>query len=112
MSSAESTPRRADPVPVFAALGDRTRLSLLEKLSDGRPRSIARLSEGTTLTRQAVRKHLGVLEGAGLVSSARKGREHRYELRPESMDGVAEYLDDVRQQWANALQRLRAHVEG
>lgn len=112
MSKAEPVPRRSDPVPVFAALGDRTRLSLLEALSDGRPRSIARLSEGTTLTRQAVRKHLGVLEGAGLVSSQRKGREHRYELRPESIDGVADYLNDVRRQWADALQRLRAHVEG
>lgn len=111
MSNTEPHRQRPDPVPVFAALGDRTRLSLMEKLSDGRPRSIARLSEGTTLTRQAIRKHLGVLEDVGLVASARHGRESRYELRPESIDSVAEYLEGVRRQWADALQRLRAHVE-
>lgn len=111
MSRAEPRARRPDPAPVFAALGDRTRLSLLEKLSDGRPRSIARLSEDATLTRQAVRKHLGVLENAGLVASTRHGRESRYELRPESIDSVAEYLEGVRRQWADALERLRMHVE-
>lgn len=111
MSNAEPRAHRSDPVPVFAALGDRTRLSLMEKLSDGRPRSIARLSEDITLTRQAVRKHLDVLEGAGLVKSTRKGRESRYELRPESIDGIAEYLEGVRRHWADALERLRAHVE-
>lgn len=111
MSNAESRTHRADPVPVFAALGDRTRLSLVHRLSDGRPRSIARLCEDTTLTRQAVRKHLGVLEEAGLVASSRHGRENRYELRPDSIDAVAGYLEGVRRQWADALERLRAHVE-
>lgn len=111
MSNAEPRTRTPDPARAFAALGDRTRLSLMETLSDGRPRSIARLSEDTTLTRQAVRKHLGVLEDAGLVASSRRGRENRYELRPESVDSVAAYLEGVRRQWADALERLRAHVE-
>lgn len=111
MSNAETRMHRPDPALAFAALGDRTRLSLVERLSDGRSRSIARLSADTTLTRQAVRKHLGVLENAGLVASTRHGRESRYELRPESLDSVAEYLEGVRRQWADALARLRAHVE-
>ena len=60
---------------VFAALGDETRLTVLAKLLSGEPQSIARLTEGTQLTRQAVTKHLHVLEGAGVVRSTRAGRE-------------------------------------
>lgn len=111
MSSTEPRTQTPDPARAFAALGDRTRLSLVEKLSDGHPRCIARLCEDTTLTRQAVRKHLGVLENAGLVASTRRGRESHYELRRESFDSVAGYLEGVRRQWADALERLRAHVE-
>lgn len=111
MSNTEPRAPAPDPASVFAALGDRTRLSLMEKLSDGRPRSITRLSTDTTVTRQAVRKHLGVLENAGIVVSTRQGRENRYELRPECIESVTEYLEGVRRQWANALERLRAHVE-
>jgi DNA-binding transcriptional ArsR family regulator len=110
MSSA-SAPARADPAPVFAALGDRTRLSLLMTLSDGRTRSIATLSAQTNLTRQAVTKHLGVLEGAGLVSSARSGRESLYAYRPEQIAAARSYLDAVSAQWDEALGRLRSFVE-
>ncbi len=73
----------ADPASIFAALGDGTRLSLLAKLSDGQSRSIAKLSADTRLTRQAITKHLRVLEHAGLVRSIQVGRESRFGFRPE-----------------------------
>ncbi|CAN5360044.1 metalloregulator ArsR/SmtB family transcription factor [soil metagenome] len=100
-----------DPTPVFAALGDRTRLSLLMKLSDGQKRSISMLSADTHLTRQAVTKHLHVLEGAGLVMSTRVGREARFTYRPEPMAEARAYLDRISAQWDSALERLRAFVE-
>lgn len=111
MSSASLREGAAGPAPVFAALGDRTRLSLLMKLSDGRARSIAKLSADTRLTRQAVTKHLHVLEDAGLVSSARVGRESRFAYRPEPIADARSYLDTVSAQWDGALSRLRAFVE-
>lgn len=100
-----------DPTPIFAALGDRTRLSLLNRLSDGRVRSIAGLSADTKLTRQAITKHLHVLENAGLVSSVRIGRESRFAYRPDPIREAMSYLDRVSAQWDEALSRLRALVE-
>jgi DNA-binding transcriptional ArsR family regulator len=97
--------------PVFAALGDRTRLSLLATLSDGQRRSIVGLSADTRLTRQAITKHLRVLEDAGLVSSTRVGRESQFVFRPEPILEVRAYLDTVSQQWDDALSRLKAFVE-
>jgi DNA-binding transcriptional ArsR family regulator len=97
---------------VFAALGDPTRLSLLTKLSDGQTRSIARLSGDTNLTRQAVTKHLHVLERVGLVASLRVGRESRFAYQPEPIADARSYLDTVSAQWDEALVRLRSLVEG
>ncbi|MBZ9604950.1 ArsR/SmtB family transcription factor [Phyllobacterium chamaecytisi] len=104
------TPGR-DTASLFAALGDRTRLSLLTKLSDGQARSIAGLSAGTDLTRQAITKHLRVLEEAGLVISSKVGRESQFAFRPEPIGEIRAYLDSVSQQWGDALSRLRAFVE-
>ncbi len=101
-----------DPAPVFAALGDPTRLALLGRLSGGEARSIASLSADTRLTRQAITKHLHVLEQAGLVRSARVGRESRFAYRPEPIAQARSYLDAVSAQWDDALGRLKAHVEG
>jgi DNA-binding transcriptional ArsR family regulator len=101
----------ANPAPVFAALGDATRLSLLTKLSDGQSRSIAGLSADTNLTRQAITKHLRVLENAGLVSSIRVGRESQFAFRPEPISELQAYLDGVSRQWDEALARLRSFVE-
>ena len=97
---------------IFAALGDETRLSVLGRLARGEPQSISRLTEGTRLTRQAVTKHLRVLEGAGVVRSVRAGRESLFELEPKTLDGARDYLDLVSRQWDDALARLKALVEG
>ena len=106
--SAAATPAAA---PVFAALGDPTRLALLARLSDGGARSIAALSGDSRLTRQAVTKHLHVLEKAGLVASLRVGRESRFVYRPEPVDAAKASLATVSAQWDAALGRLQAFVE-
>jgi DNA-binding transcriptional ArsR family regulator len=96
---------------VFAALGDETRLGLLAKLTNGEPLSIARLTEGTRLTRQAVTKHLRVLEEVGVVFSVKIGRESRFALDPRPIVSAQEYLEHVSRQWDTALARLKALVE-
>ena len=110
MRTSELAARRTSAL-VFAALGDETRLSVLAKLSRGEPQSISRLTAGTKLSRQAVTKHLRVLEGAGVVRNVRAGRESLFELEPKPIDGVRKYLDDVSRQWDVALARLKAFVE-
>jgi DNA-binding transcriptional ArsR family regulator len=97
--------------PVFAALGDETRLSLVAKLCSGQPYSISQLAQGSKLTRQAITKHLRVLERAGIVHSARRGRESRFKFDPEPIVGIKEYLDFVSQQWDQALSSLKTLVE-
>jgi DNA-binding transcriptional ArsR family regulator len=97
--------------PVFAALGDETRLALVAKLCGGRPYSISQLAEGSKLTRQAITKHLRVLEHAGIVHSVRSGRESRFEFNPEPIDQMKQYLDSVSEQWDQTLSRLKSFVE-
>ena len=103
--------RRHAYAPIFAALADETRLALIAKLCDGRACSIAQLTEGTRLTRQAITKHLRVLEGARIVHSVRGGRERLFELDPAPIREVREYADVVSAQWDQALARLKAFVE-
>jgi DNA-binding transcriptional ArsR family regulator len=100
-----------DRAPVFAALGDETRLFLVARLADGRSHSISRLTEGSRLTRQAITKHLRVLESVGMVRCARAGRERVFELDPRPMAEMRAYLDSVSQQWDQALARLQAFVD-
>ena len=96
---------------VFAALGDETRLSLVAKLCESSPQSISRLTEGTRLTRQAVTKHLQVLQNAGIAQSLRVGRERQYGLDTKPIDSAKIYLDGVSRQWDEALARLKSFVE-
>src|SRR5277367_4117504 len=103
--------RAVDYAPVFAALGDRTRLSIVVKLSSGPPRSISQLAERSELTRQAITKHLRVLENAGIVHSEKAGRESLYAFDPAPLDDLRKYLDRVSEQWDQALERLRTFVE-
>jgi DNA-binding transcriptional ArsR family regulator len=97
--------------PVFAALGDETRLSLVAKLCGGRPYSISQLTRGSKLTRQAITKHLRVLESTGMVHSVRAGRENLFEFDAQPIEGIKEYLDLVSSQWDQALSRLKLFVE-
>jgi len=103
--------KRNARAPVFAALGDETRLSLVARLCAGQPYSIAELTEGHKLTRQAITKHLRVLERAGIVHSIRRGRESRFEFVPEPIEAIKEYLDLVSEQWDQTLARLKRFVE-
>jgi len=103
--------RRQAHAPVFAALGDATRLSLVAKLCGGQPRSISQLTKGSKLTRQAITKHLRVLERAEIVHSVRAGRESLFEFDPKPMEEMKKYLDRVSEQWDQALSRLKSFVE-
>jgi DNA-binding transcriptional ArsR family regulator len=96
---------------VFAALGDETRLSLVVRLSSGEPYSISQLTEGSRLSRQAMTKHLRVLERAGIVHGARAGRESRFAFDPGSLEPVKKYIDLVSEQWDESLSRLKSFVE-
>jgi DNA-binding transcriptional ArsR family regulator len=97
--------------PVFAALGDETRLAIVARLCRGERRSITELTEGSRLTRQAITKHLRVLEGAGLVRCLQAGRERRFELDAAPIMEMQQYLGLVSEQWDHALSRLKAFVE-
>ncbi len=100
-----------DAVPLFAALGDHTRLRLLSRLSSDGPRSIVQLSERSKVTRQAITKHLEVLRSAGLVRSSRQGRERIWEATPQRLSVARGYLDEISKLWDDALDRLKAFVE-
>lgn len=104
--------KTTEAAPVFAALGDTTRLSLLGRLSADGPLSITRLSEGTGVTRQAITRHLYALGDAGLVRNARRGRERVWELNVKRLEKARRYLDQVAAQWDDAADRLKAYVEG
>jgi DNA-binding transcriptional ArsR family regulator len=96
---------------IFAALGDQTRLEVIAKLCSGQPHSISELTVGSKLTRQAITKHLRVLQRAGIVHGVRAGREKRFEFDPEPMQEIKQYLDIVSAQWDQALARLKSFVE-
>jgi DNA-binding transcriptional ArsR family regulator len=110
-SQSNAARRRSSYAPVFAALGDETRLSLLARLGGGRRCSISELTEGSRLTRQAITKHLRVLERASIVRCVRSGRESLFEFDPHPMLELRDYLDRVSQEWDRALLRLKAFVE-
>ncbi len=97
--------------PLFAALGDETRLLLIAKICRGERRSISQLTDGSRLSRQAITKHLRVLQNAGIVRGVRSGRESRFELNPQSIEALKEYLEFVSAQWDQALARLKSFVE-
>jgi DNA-binding transcriptional ArsR family regulator len=98
--------------PVFAALGDPTRLRVVARLCADGPLSIARLTDGAKVTRQAITKHLHSLAGAGLVRGRRNGRERIWELQPERLEIAQRSLDQISAQWDSAIGRLKAFVEG
>lgn len=97
--------------PVFAALGDEQRLRLVARLCEEGPLSITKLTEVTDISRQAVTKHLHVLESAGLVRSRREGRENVYRLELRRMEVACRHLEAISARWDDALDRLQALVE-
>ena len=108
--------RAAEPdlkgaAPLFAALGEQTRLALVARLSAGGPHSIARLTVGSAITRQAITKHLHVLSAAGLVRHTRRGREQLWELEPARLDIAHKFLAEISRRWDRRLTRLRNLVE-
>lgn len=97
--------------PIFAALGDATRLQIVARLCDGGPAPIVRLTEGTRVSRQAVSKHLRALQAAGLVRCERAGRESIWALEPSRLEEARHWLDRISGQWDQVLQRLAAFLE-
>jgi DNA-binding transcriptional ArsR family regulator len=102
----------AGTAPVFAALGDDTRLRLVSRLSHGGPASITRLALGFAISRQAVTKHLRVLKTAGLVRSSRRGRETVWRLEQKRLAEAQKHLQSISVQWDETLVRLKDFVEG
>jgi DNA-binding transcriptional ArsR family regulator len=111
-SDSKAAPDSKPSALVFAALGDPTRLWLVSRLCDDGPMSIMRLTAGSRVTRQAITKHLRVMERAGLVHSTRRGRESVWQLEQRRVQQARRYLDTIARQWDQALARLRALVEG
>jgi DNA-binding transcriptional ArsR family regulator len=101
-----------DAAPLFAALGDETRLRLLVRLSASGPESITHLSAESSVSRQAIKKHLDVLSKAGLVRGSHRGREHIWQLEPKRFADARDYLERISRQWDDALARLKQFVEG
>src|SRR6266852_560913 len=97
----------AGAAPVFAALGDETRLRLVARLCAEGPLSIARLSDGADVTRQAITKHLQALADAGLVRDTREGRERIWQLETRRLEEARRCLDRISTQWDAALDRLK-----
>jgi DNA-binding transcriptional ArsR family regulator len=106
-----SSARLAAAAPLFAALGDRSRLRLVARLCADGPQSISRLARGASVSRQAITKHLRALEAAGLARSSRAGRERIWELRIARLAEVSGYLERISREWDAAIGRLRAIVE-
>jgi DNA-binding transcriptional ArsR family regulator len=108
----KASAQRKGAAPLFAALGDETRLALVARLSTGGPHSITLLTVGSSLTRQAITKHLHVLAGAGLVHQTRRGRERLWRLDPARLHIAQKFLAHISSQWDARLDRLRNLVEG
>jgi DNA-binding transcriptional ArsR family regulator len=97
--------------PIFAALGDEMRLRLIAALCVGGAMSIAQLTAGTDITRQAITKHLDVLASAGLVRDTKVGRERLWEFEPAQLDEARRSLEMIARQWDHALAKLKRAVE-
>ena len=109
--SARANAEFTGAVAVFAALGDETRLRLVSRLCDGGPMSITRLAVGFPITRQAITKHLRVMEDAGLVRSTQQGRESIWQLEQKRLAEARRHLRTISAKWDETLGRLKNFVE-
>lgn len=111
MPHAATSEKLAGAAPVFTALGDETRLRIVSRLAREGPLSIARLTDGTQLSRQAISKHLRVLSDAGLARGRRSGREQIWQIEARRLRDARRYLGEISAQWEEAIGRLRRLVE-
>jgi DNA-binding transcriptional ArsR family regulator len=111
LKSTSTAQTLTDNASLFAALGDPTRLELLLQLGESGLCSITQLAEGRPQTRQAIRKHLQVLEGVQLIRGVRRGRQHLFQVEPKTLEIAAQSLAAISRQWDDALLRLKAFVE-
>ena len=95
----------------FLAISDPTRRHILERLRTQGSLSVTELSEPLSITRQAVTKHLDVLEGAGLLEHSRMGRRRLHSLKAQPLEDVADWLAPYAAAWDRRLSRLRTHLE-
>jgi ArsR family transcriptional regulator, cadmium/lead-responsive transcriptional repressor len=100
-----------DPAPVFTALSDPTRREVIRRLSASGPSTLGELAAELPVTRQAISKHLVVLEEAGLVATVDEGRRRRYRLTPQPLADAMDWMVDVGAGWDERLDALRTHVE-
>jgi DNA-binding transcriptional ArsR family regulator len=98
--------RDEDLGALFAALADPTRRQVIRSLSGAEPVTASGLAAELPITRQAIAKHLGALERAGLVEPHREGRETHYRLTPEPLDGAIAWMEEVGARWDRSLARL------
>ena len=112
MSKRRSDGRLVGAALLFAALGDPTRLTILERLAGSGPASITVLAETFDVTRQAVTKHLTVLSAAGIVEGRREGRTHVWAMNPSRLVEAQRHLETIARGWDAALLRLKSHLEG
>ena len=112
MSKARVDKTLAGAALLFAALGDPTRLVLLQRLSRGGPASISVLADNFRTTRQGVTKHLHVLAAAGIIDGERRGREHVWRINSGRLGEAQRHLEVIARGWDDALARLKAHLEG
>lgn len=96
---------------VFEAVADSTRRGLLERLREGKSLSLKELADQLPISRQAVTKHLRVLEGAGLIDHEWHGRERMHRLKPEPLQQLDDWLAPYAAAWDRRLARLRRHLK-
>ena len=109
--SATAGARIVASAAVFFALGDETRLGLVSRLCDDGPTSIVKLTGSFDMSRQAIAKHLRVMEDAGLVHRTQRGRESLWQLEPKRLAEARQHLASIAAQWDSALLRLKRYVE-
>lgn len=96
----------------FLAIADPTRRQILERLRTQGSLSVTELTGPLSMSRQAVTKHLDVLENAGLLEHSRHGRERLHRLKAQPLEDVADWLAPYAAAWDRRLSRLRTHVDG
>jgi DNA-binding transcriptional ArsR family regulator len=96
---------------IFAALGDPVRLAIIARLCVDGPLPTIQLKHGTSLSRQAVTKHLRILEDVGMVRSDRVGRDRSWRMEARQLAKTRAYLKQISAQWDARLERLRSFVE-